>query len=277
MQSITQNPITQKQHGASKAVDYSARPDPTIYAPEDGVIDSYQQRGSGTSDAGLALRMRGANGLHQFAHTEKSLVKVGQSVKRGQPIAIMGHTGYTIPAGPAGRHCHWWILQGNTYYYPPNLINQAFIKLNESNEGGDMPIPDADNYYSRYGQRLAMQVRGRELSREEFRKYIVGRTDLQAVEILSDDIEADRALEWQNLGRIARQDNWEGQIRSLQEQVKSLSTRPTRAELDALQQKTDSLAKSLEEAQKQRSEDTELLDQTGNWLTKLFNRLIKKS
>ena len=88
MQAVTQNRITQGQHGTSKAVDYSASPDKTLYAPEDGVIDSYMQRGSGTSNAGLALRMRGANGLHQFAHTERSLVQVGQSVKRGQPIAI---------------------------------------------------------------------------------------------------------------------------------------------------------------------------------------------
>ena len=274
MQSITQNRITQGQHGASKAVDYSAKPDPVIYAPEDGTIDSYQQRGSGLSDAGLALRMHGASGLHQFAHTERSLVKPGQSVRRGQPLAIMGHTGYTIPAGPAGAHCHWWIMRNSVYYYPPSLINQPFIKQGEE---ADMPIPDADNYYSRYGQRLAMQVRGRQLSREEFRKYIVGKTDLQAVEILSDDPEADQAQHWQDVGRNAVKDRWDKQIYDLQKQVRDLSTRPTRAELDALQQKADSLAKSLEEAQKQRTEDTELLDQTGNWLTKLFNRLFKRS
>lgn len=135
MQACSSNRITQTAHGTSKAVDYSAIPDPIIYAPEDGTIDSYIQRGSGTSDAGLALRMRGANGLHQFGHTERSLVAVGERVKRGQPIAVMGYTGYTIPDNvPAGSHVHWWVQTPNGYVYPPNLINEPFMKLGS---GGD--------------------------------------------------------------------------------------------------------------------------------------------
>lgn len=129
MQSCSSNRITQGSHGTSKAVDLSAKPDPIGYAPEDGTIDSYMQRGSGTSDAGLALRMRGANGLHQFGHTDRSLVPVGAKVKRGQPIFVMGHTGYTIPSGPAGAHCHWWLQTPKGYVYPPNLINEPFMKL----------------------------------------------------------------------------------------------------------------------------------------------------
>lgn len=133
MQSCSSNRITQGSHGTSKAVDIANDPDNIIYAPEDGTIDSYMQRGSGTSDAGLALRMRGATGLHQFAHTSSSLVRPGDRVKRGQPIAVMGHTGYTIPSGPAGAHVHWWIQTPNGYVYPPNLINEPFMKLGGTN------------------------------------------------------------------------------------------------------------------------------------------------
>lgn len=136
MQAISANRITQAQHGTSKAVDYS----PTgpsgdgIYAPEDAIFDSYMQRGTGTGDAGNALRIRGANGLHQFGHCETSYIKAGDKVKRGQLIAKMGYTGYTIPKGPAGAHCHWWILRDNgTYVYPPSIVNEGFIKL----DGGD--------------------------------------------------------------------------------------------------------------------------------------------
>lgn len=130
MQAISQNVITQGLHGASKAVDYAATPDNIIYAPEDGNIISYGQQGQpgSTNDAGLALRMQGGSGLHQFAHTERRLVEIGQLVRRGQPIAVMGHTGYTIPAGAAGSHCHWWILRDGAYFYPPSLINEGFIK-----------------------------------------------------------------------------------------------------------------------------------------------------
>ena len=131
MQAPTTNRITQTSHLASRAVDHSASPDPTVYAPEDGRIDSYQRRGSGTSDAGNVLRLAGATGMHSFCHLSKSLVKVGQTVKQGQPIAVMGYTGYTIPAGAAGAHLHYYILTPNGYVYPPTLYKQPAKGGNE--------------------------------------------------------------------------------------------------------------------------------------------------
>lgn len=128
MQAPTGNVISQGQHGTTKAVDHSYyrnTNDDKVYAPEDGVIDSYQRRGSGKLDAGNCLRMKGANGLHQFAHLSKSLVSPGQVVKRGQAIAVMGATGYTIPAG--AKHLHYWIQRPNgSYVYPPTLYTEAF-------------------------------------------------------------------------------------------------------------------------------------------------------
>ncbi|NBU34394.1 CHAP domain-containing protein [bacterium] len=85
-------------------------------------------------------------------------------------------------------------------------------------------IPDADNYYWRYGQKLAEQLRGRQLSRDEFRQHIVGQTDLRAVEILADDPEADQAQNWQNVGRVAVTDKWDQQIYNLQDQLKNQAT-----------------------------------------------------
>lgn len=85
-------------------------------------------------------------------------------------------------------------------------------------------IPDADNYYWRYGQKLAERLRGRQLSREEFRKHLVGKSDLTAVEILSDDPEADRVQHAQNVGMIAVKDDWQGQIYQLQKNDANLRT-----------------------------------------------------
>src|SRR5215217_513830 len=49
----------------------------------------------------------------------------------------MGYTGYTIPKGPAGTHCHWWIQRSNgSYVYPPSIINETFIKL----DGGTVMV-----------------------------------------------------------------------------------------------------------------------------------------
>lgn len=242
--------MTQAQHGTSKAVDYSASPDKTLYAPEDGVVDSYMQRGSGTSDAGLALRMRGANGLHQFAHTERSLVKVGQSVKRGQPIALMGHTGYTIPSGPSGAHVHWWIQRPNgTYVYPPSIINESFIK-----QGDNM----ADKVDLGTARILSEKILGRDGgvvhaggTDGDLNAHHVGRPlDAAYIRSLWTSDEAAAA----NRLQVVKNDFY----RTYKDQIAELSSRPTKAQLEALgkslqesQAKVAEAEKALEEAKKQ--------------------------
>lgn len=166
MRPPTGNRISQGQHGSSKAVDYSASPDPYIYAPEDLTFDSYMQRGSGTSDAGLALRARGAHGLHQFAHTEETYF-TGGTVKKGQRIAKMGYTGYTIPSGPNGRHLHWWIQTPNGYVYPPSLITEPFG--GSQPQGGDNPMPTRQEIIDEY-----LVNRGAPPSEEEIQHHLKG-------------------------------------------------------------------------------------------------------
>lgn len=36
-------------------------------------------------------------------------VEVGQRVRTGQIVGLMGATGYVRPAGDAGAHCHGWV------------------------------------------------------------------------------------------------------------------------------------------------------------------------
>jgi len=133
MKLASANRITQTAHGASRAVDISASPDTYVYAPEDATFDSYMQRGTGTSNAGNALRIRGKTGLHQFAHLEESYV-TGGTVVKGQRIAKMGYTGYTIPSGKAGKHLHWWVKTPSGYVYPPNLVNETFNQGDTMNQ-----------------------------------------------------------------------------------------------------------------------------------------------
>ena len=131
MQAPTLNRITQGQHLASKAVDHGWSPDPMIYAPEDGKITYYGQAGrpGTTNDAGIVVRLQGKTGLHQFAHIMRGTarVKVGQSVKQGQPLALMGETGYTF-----GRHLHYWVKTPRGYVYPPTLYRDKFISKGDT-------------------------------------------------------------------------------------------------------------------------------------------------
>ncbi|MDR6794747.1 hypothetical protein J2X12_004238 [Pseudarthrobacter oxydans] len=80
-------------------------------------------------------------------------------------------------------------------------------------------IKDTDLEYARW-EKLGQQIRGRSLTREEFRSSAVGLTWLKALEVLSDDPESDQALKDQGLGQLARRDDWEGQIHSLTAQLK---------------------------------------------------------
>ena len=151
MQKPTNNRITQGQHLASKAVDHSASPDPTIYSPVDGVVDSFMQRGSGQNSAGLMLRIRNTEtgAMHSFGHCERSYVKAGQIVTKGQRVAKMGYTGFTIPSGPAGAHLHYYIkLANGSYIYPPSIYSSrapgAKTPTKPTNQGEEMFKTDAE-------------------------------------------------------------------------------------------------------------------------------------
>lgn len=49
-----------------------------------------------------------------FCHCEKLLVKVGQKVKSGDPIAVMGNTGNAALANPPFKHCHFEVRASAT-------------------------------------------------------------------------------------------------------------------------------------------------------------------
>ncbi len=268
MRAPTSNRINQGQHGTSKAVDYSAKPDPTVYACESGRIDSYQQRGSGTSNAGNVLRLATKTGMWNFCHLERSLVSVGQQVTEGQPIAIMGYTGYTIPAGPAGAHLHCFILTPNGYVYPPTLFNQKEVNVAEK--------------LSLSGARiLAEEILGRDRDATHSGK---GDGDLNANHVGKDLTNAYLYSLWtsdeaKNASALRQaQANF---YNTYKNSIAELSGRPTKAQLEEVgkqlaesQKAVTDAEKALAEAKAKASEDTKLLDETGNWLTKLFNRLF---
>lgn len=103
-----------------------------------------------------------------------------------------------------------------------NADGVAYIKIRNRNKlsGGlralagedDMPIPDADNYYFRYNKAMRY-IRGRDMSREEFRKNFVGNSDLRMLESMLDSSEADAHVDYANWGKVAKNDKWDEQIR----------------------------------------------------------------
>lgn len=160
------------------------------------------------------------------------------------------------------------VAVGSRWAYPLAILRR---------KGGStmLKIGREANWRTRFN-RLHWQLVGNWNMSDATFNAIVGKDAWSVVESWSDHPNANQAIADQALGERARKDKWDQQIYSLQDQVKALTTRPTKAELDAVRKQADDLAKSLEEAQKKQSEDTQLLDETGSWLIKLFNRLFKK-
>jgi murein DD-endopeptidase MepM/ murein hydrolase activator NlpD len=76
-----------------------ARGGTPVYAAADGVVST-----SGTSGAyGSVVIVDHAGGLQTlYAHHQRNLVKAGDPVRRGQPIALVGHSG-----NATGDHLHF--------------------------------------------------------------------------------------------------------------------------------------------------------------------------
>lgn len=68
-------------------------------------------------------------------------------------------------------------------------LSEVDVTVGQEIKGEDM-IQDSDNEYARF-EKLGQQVRGRSLTRDEFKAVAVGNTWLHVIETLSDDSEAD--------------------------------------------------------------------------------------
>ena len=147
-------------------------------------------------------------------------------------------------------------------------------------------INDLDNEYGRWHQ-LGLLIRGRALSREEFRAAAVGRTWLQAIEILMDNSEAMTVQQWQNVGAVAVRDKWDQQIYDLQDARKTLqrtadelAKRPTREQLQVLQSQIRNTTLQAGEAAKVITPAQSPTPPTAtkiSLLTKLLARFVKPS
>jgi len=96
--------VTQGLH-AFNAIDFSngVCGDP-VYAAAGGTV----QRAGYHSTGGNYVRVLHPNGVvTYYGHLSRSTVTPGEKVFQGEIIGYVGHSGYTIPSGPAGCHVHF--------------------------------------------------------------------------------------------------------------------------------------------------------------------------
>lgn len=149
--------------------------------------------------------------------------------QKGPDGVNYGHTGIVVTFASAGFYSidQNWVnanIDANggssaARVFHPFSFAVGYLRPNY-NQGGEEMIQDLDNEYGRWNK-IGYQIRGRNLTRDEFRQYAVGKSWLNAMEILSDSPEADAATHSQELGQLATKDNWQNQIYTLQGQVKT--------------------------------------------------------
>lgn len=97
-----------------EGLDVSARRGTEIVAPADGVVSAIRETyGFGT----IITINHGYNLRTRYAHLSKVLVKKGQSVKRGEKIALVGSTGRST-----GPHLHYEVELNGVPVDPLNYI-----------------------------------------------------------------------------------------------------------------------------------------------------------
>lgn len=96
------------------AVDIANKVGTPLYAADSGVIET---AGWGRGYGNQVVINHGGGKLTRYAHQSKILVHVGQQVKKGQVIGLMGSTGWST-----GSHLHFEVIINGAKKNPLNYI-----------------------------------------------------------------------------------------------------------------------------------------------------------
>jgi murein DD-endopeptidase MepM/ murein hydrolase activator NlpD len=103
------DPITGEE-GFHKGLDFPGTAGEPVMAVAAGVVTWAGER----SGFGTLVEINHGNGyVTRYAHNQSALVKVGQTVTRGEQIALMGSTGHST-----GPHVHFEVLHNGTQIDP---------------------------------------------------------------------------------------------------------------------------------------------------------------
>jgi murein DD-endopeptidase MepM/ murein hydrolase activator NlpD len=99
-----------------KGVDFAGAAGSKIVAVAAGVVTWAGER----SGFGKLIEINHGDGyVTRYAHNEKTLVSVGETVKRGEPVALMGSTGRST-----GPHVHFEVLKNGRQVDPLSYIGR---------------------------------------------------------------------------------------------------------------------------------------------------------
>lgn len=114
------HPITRRV-SPHKGVDYGLPIGTPIIAPSDGVVEHVAFQAGG---AGRYIKLKHGHISTVYMHLSRTLVKPGQTVKKGQRIALSGNTGAST-----GPHLHY------EFHINGRPVNPMTVKLPGANSG----------------------------------------------------------------------------------------------------------------------------------------------
>jgi murein DD-endopeptidase MepM/ murein hydrolase activator NlpD len=99
-----------------KGLDFAAAAGSKVVAVAAGVVTWAGER----SGFGKLIEISHGDGyVTRYAHNERALVSVGETVKRGEPVALMGSTGHST-----GPHVHFEVLRNGRQVDPLSFIGR---------------------------------------------------------------------------------------------------------------------------------------------------------
>jgi murein DD-endopeptidase MepM/ murein hydrolase activator NlpD len=99
-----------------KGVDFAGSPGSAVTAVGAGVVIWAGER----SGYGKLVEINHGDGfVTRYAHNERTLVTVGETVKRGEPVALMGSTGRST-----GPHVHFEVLRNGRQVDPLSYVGR---------------------------------------------------------------------------------------------------------------------------------------------------------
>ena len=99
-----------------KGVDFAGTAGSHVMAVAAGVVTWAGER---TGYGNLVEINHGDGYVTRYAHNERTLVRVGQTVKRGEPVALMGSTGRST-----GPHVHFEVIRNGRQVDPLSFIGR---------------------------------------------------------------------------------------------------------------------------------------------------------
>lgn len=110
------DPFTGKQAN-HKGVDFAGKAGAEVLAVADGIVTWSSKR----YGYGQLVEINHGNGYStRYAHNSENLVSVGDEVKKGQAVALMGDTGRAT-----GPNLHFEVLKGGHQVNPVDFIRQS--------------------------------------------------------------------------------------------------------------------------------------------------------